>query len=98
MSDPIYVFFGIWPEARLWWREFWVPPADVIMASTPIPKIRKAVEGRRIIMIRGTSVPYGADGAERWRECAEWVRQYNTEHDWVSEVRQKTDPPTKGTS
>lgn len=97
MNEPIYVFVGIWPEARLWYREFWVPPADVIMASTPLSKIRARVEGRRIIVIRGTSAPTGADTLQRWRDCLEWVRRYNTEHDWVTEIRQKTDPPTKGT-
>lgn len=98
MTEPIYVFVGIWPEARLWYREFWVPPADVVMASTPLPKMRKLVEGRRIIVIRGTSAPSNPDALQTWRDCLEWVRRYNDEHDWITEIRQKTDPPTKGTS
>lgn len=85
-ADPVYVFFGLWPEARLWMRDRWIAPADLIMASQPQGKIEQFAHDRRVVMVRGYGYPLGEGGPSEWKARADWIREHNGSHDWVSEI------------
>lgn len=88
MNPPIYVFFGIWPEARLWAREFGVAYDDIVMAAQPVPKLRRRVGDRRVIFVRTSSYPLGPNTLDQWKAASAWCREHNAAHDWVTEVRE----------
>lgn len=88
VNDLAYIFFGIWPEARLWAREFRIPFDDIIMAAQPTSKVRRRVGDRRVVFVQSGSHPIGAGTIEAWKSNAAWGREHNEKHDWYTEVRE----------